>query len=493
MRGAWRVADVRAAERTLMATLPPGTLMARAAAGLARRCAELLTTRFGSAYGRGVLLLIGAGDNGGDALFAGALLAGRGIAVRALLLDPARAHAGGLAALRAAGGRVVLDVPSTVDLAMDGIVGIGGQPPLRPAAAALMEKLATVRAADGSRPTIVAVDVPSGVDVDTGAVPGACVTADVTVAFGCLKPALVVGAAATHAGLVDLVDIGLGPHLPAPALRVVSSADVAAWWPRAEAASDKYTRGVVGLATGGPTFTGAAVLSTAGATVGPVGLVRYAGAAHDAVRAAHPAAIVTGRVADAGRVQAWVCGCGLGTDDRARTELRAVLATSVPALLDADALTMLADSTTAHTADLLRGRSAPVLVTPHDREFARLAGGDIGPDRVEAALGLAAKMRATVLLKGDRTIVAAPDGTAWINTTGSPALATGGSGDVLAGLIGSLLAAGLPPVRAAVAGAFVHGLAGRAAASRAGSGATPVASPDIADALPGVIAAVLAA
>jgi hydroxyethylthiazole kinase-like uncharacterized protein yjeF len=164
-----------------------------------------------------------------------------------------------------------------------------------------------------------------------------------------------------------------------------------------------------------------------------------------------------------------------------------VLATPVPVCLDADALTLIADGRTTQTADLLRSRSAPLVVTPHDREFARLAGHDVGPNRVEAALALAAKVRATVLLKGDRTIVASPDGTAWVNQTGTPVLATGGSGDVLAGLVGSLLAAGLSPSKAAVAGAFVHGLAGRIAAV----GNRPVTSADVAAALPGAIASIL--
>ena len=486
MREVWRVADVRTAEKALMATLPPGTLMARAASGLARRSAELLADRYGSVYGRTVLVLVGAGDNGGDALYAGAILSRRGVAVRALLLDPQRAHRAGLADLRSAGGRVVETLPGSFDLVLDGIVGIGGHPPLRPAAADVVSAIGRVRAVDGQRPTIVAVDVPSGVDVDTGHVDGPAVPADVTVAFGCLKPALTVGAAAPMAGYVDLVDIGLRPYLRAtPALRVPEIADVASWWPSPAPASDKYTRGVVGVATGSDVYPGAALLSVAGASAGPVGLVRYAGGAGDLVRTAHPSVIVSARVGDAGRVQAWTCGSGFGTDDRALHEVRAVLAAPVPVCLDADALTLISDGRTSRSADLLRARSAPLVVTPHDREFARLAGHDVGPDRVEAALNLAAKMRATVLLKGDRTIIAAPDGSAWVNPTGTPVLATGGSGDVLAGLIGSLLAAGLAPAKAATAGAFVHGLAGRLASA----GGRPVTSADVAAALPDAIAA----
>ncbi|HEY7176733.1 MAG TPA: NAD(P)H-hydrate dehydratase, partial [Micromonosporaceae bacterium] len=402
---------------------------------------------------------------------------------------PERAHADGLAALRAAGGRVVDAVPAIVDIALDGVVGIGGHGPLRASARGAASRLSAVPAADGGRPTIVAVDLPSGVEADTGAVEDltAAVHADVTVTFGCLKPAHVVGAAATLAGHVDLVDIGLGPFLPpTPALRVPTADEIAGWWPRPNADSDKYTRGVVGLATGSAETTGAAILGVAGAAAGPTGMIRYAGGAAPYVRDAHPSVLVYERAGDAGRVQAWVCGSGIGTDDRARTEVRTVLVSNRPAVLDADALTLLADASTADFANLLRARTAPLVVTPHDREFARVAGEAPGVDRVESALGLAAKMRATVLLKGDRTVVASPDGTAWVNPTGSPALATAGTGDVLAGLLGSLLAAGLAPDRAAIAAAYAHGLAGRAA-ERLG----PVTAVDVATALPNVVADLL--
>jgi hydroxyethylthiazole kinase-like uncharacterized protein yjeF len=475
MRRAWRVSDVRAAEEALMRTVPEGSLMQRAAAGLARRCALLLAERRG-VYGSRVLLLVGAGNNGGDALYAGALLARRGVAVSALLLAPERVHEGGLAALRTAGGRVVDAVPRDLDLAVDGIVGLGGSGGLRPAAEA------AVRLLNARRTTIVAVDVPSGVDVDTGGLSGPAVRADLTVTFGCLKPALVVGPAAPYAGEVELVDIGLEPWLRADAaLAVAEWPDIEAWWPRLEAASEKYTRGVVGIATGSATYPGAAVLSVGGALAGPAGMVRYAGGAAGHVLRHHPSVIATKRVAEAGRVQAWVCGSGLGTDEAAATELRTVLATSLPVVLDADALTLLVDGS---MADQLRGRDAPIVVTPHDREFARLAGGEPGADRVGAALRLASWMNAVVLLKGDRTVVATPAGHAWANPTGTPALATGGTGDVLAGLLGSLLAARVSPERAAVAAAYLHGLAGREAARRG-----PVTAPDVATALRDVVPA----
>jgi hydroxyethylthiazole kinase-like uncharacterized protein yjeF len=470
------VASIRAAEEALMATLPPGALMQRAAAGLARRCAEQLDDRYGRGYGRSVLLLVGAGNNGGDALFAGARLARRGVAVAAVLVNPERTHGEGLAALRDAGGRVVDVPPSTVDVVVDGILGIGGRGGLREDAEALVAQAMSAGASDGGRPMVIAVDLPSGIDPDTGAVPGGAVTADVTVTFGALKPGLLIGAGAVHSGLVELVDIGLGPWLrDEPAVRVPDLDDIAEWWPQPKPGDDKYTRGVVGVATGSATYPGAAMLSTAGALAGPAGMVRYAGAGFEAVRDRYPSVIPTPRVADAGRVQAWTCGCGLGTDERARAELRAVLDAPVPACLDADALTLLANEI---GVDTLRGRRAPVVVTPHDREFARLAGAEPGADRVAATLRLAARTGAVVLLKGDRTVVGTPDGRAYVNPTGTPALATAGTGDVLAGLLGSLLAAGLSAERAALAAAYAHGLAGRYAAE---SG--PVTSVDVAEAL----------
>ena len=474
MRAAYRVAQVKAAEAMLMPELPPGTLMMRAAYALARRCALIL----GRVYGSRVVLLVGSGDNGGDALYAGAFLAGRGAAVSARLTDPGRVHAEGLSTFLSSGGRIFDGYPSNADLIVDGLVGIGASGPLRGTALSFLEDLPSA--------PIVAVDIPSGVEVDTGDVPGPAVRADVTVTFGCLKPALVVGPAVAHAGQVELVDIGLRPYLRGgAALYVADADDVAAWWPRPDLDSDKYTRGVVGLATGSVAYPGAALLSVAGAVAGPTGLVRYAGGAHELVVARHPNVVVAPRVAEASRVQAWVCGSGLGTDTQAAAELRAVLGSPVPAVLDADALTLLVDGSMAGD---LRRRDAPVVLTPHDREFARLAGESPGADRVAAALKLAAWTNSTVLLKGYRTVIASPSGEAWVNTTGTPDLATGGTGDVLGGLLGSLLAAGLAPLRAAVMATYVHGQAARHSAETG-----PVTAVEVAEALRPAIAATVKA
>nr|WP_204261825.1 NAD(P)H-hydrate dehydratase [Blastococcus saxobsidens] len=449
-------AEVRAAEAPLLAALPDGALMQRAATGLATVCLRLL----GRASGTRVTLLVGAGGNGGDALFAGAFLARRGVRVTAVLLASDRTHAGGLRALLKAGGRVV--EPSEAgahldraDLVLDGIVGIGGSGGLRPDAAALVDRAAVGPA------LMVAVDVPSGVAADTGAVDGAAFPATHTVTFGAVKPGLVVGDGRAHAGEVHLVEIGLDEHLPAPGAWQLTDADAAARLPEPDAGDDKYSQGVVGVVAGSATYPGAGVLCTGAALRTRPGLVRYAGTAADGVRAAWPEAIVTdGRPADAGRVQAWVVGPGMGTDDDARAVLAEVLATDLPVLVDADALTLL-----AREPELVRGRRAPTVLTPHDREFARF-GAEPGSDRIGATRRLAADLGAIVLLKGDATVVAAPEGTAFVNATGTPWLATAGTGDVLSGIAGALLATGLPLAEAAAVAAHVHGRAGQVAAAR---------------------------
>ena len=441
------VAQVRQAEDRLRATLPPGTLLQRAATGLAVACAE----RLGRVYGSRVLLLVGSGDNGADALHAGARLARRGAGVTAVLAAEPVADA--LAAFRVAGGRIGDVGPA--DLVVDGLVGIGGRGALRPAAAALA---AQVVGAD-----VVAVDLPSGVDADTGEVAGAAVRADLTLVFGTCKPGLLVGAGRVAAGRVELVDIGLGPELPAAPVELLEDVDVARRLPRGTASSDKYTRGVVGLAAGSQTYPGAAVLSVGAALAAGAGMVRFAGAPHAAeqVRSRWPEAVVTEHEAQdvtrAGRVQAWVVGPGLGTDDRAAATVEAVLAADVPVLVDADALTVCASH-----PEWLRRRTAETLLTPHDREFERF-GTPVTADRVGSARRLAAELGVTVLLKGDASVVTGPDGPARVNGTGSPALATAGSGDVLSGGCGALLAQGLGARDAGSVGAHLHGLAGRRA------------------------------
>ncbi|MFJ4969334.1 NAD(P)H-hydrate dehydratase [Streptomyces sp. NPDC088755] len=473
MRRAYSVETVRAAEAALMKRVPEGALMQRAAAGLAVACGDLLR-RNGRVYGARVLLLVGSGDNGGDALYAGARLARRGAGVRALLISPDRAHAGGLAAFLAAGGRVA-DGPDglgVLDLVVDGITGIGGRGGLREDAGALL------RAVTRDRTPVVAVDLPSGVEADTGEVHGEAVRADATVTFGTYKPGHLIDPAAEHAGALRLVDIGLGPELPEPPdLEALQYADVAALLPVPGAESDKYRRGVVGVVAGSERYPGAAVLAVSGALHGGAGAVRYVGPGAEAVIARFPEALVhAGPPSKAGRVQAWVVGPGLGDGRGAEEAVADVLAADVPVLVDADGLRLL-------EAETVRTRTAATVLTPHAGEAAallRVAREEVEAGRLAAVRELAARFRATVLLKGSTTLIAeARDTPVRVNPTGTGWLATAGSGDVLSGLTGSLLAAGLAPRDAASVGAYLHGLA-----ARHGSDGAPVSAQDVAAGIP---------
>ncbi len=491
MRDAYQVAAVRAAEQALMELVPDGALMQRAAAGLTSVCAALLRREPGFVYGARVVVLAGSGDNAGDALYAGARLARRGAAVTAIVAGP-KTHQGGLDALRAAGGRVTGE-PETVDdadLIIDGLLGIGGRGGLREPFAGLAARAEQARQ-DGA--TVVAVDLPSGIDADTGTVDGPAVRADVTVTFGTLKPGLLIDPGAGHAGAVELVDIGLGPHLPdEPDAAAPQRDDIRALLPRPGAESDKYRRGVLGLLAGSDRYTGAALLSTGGAVHGGAGMIRVvtADVAAVLVRQAWPETVISVHPDDpdwdlpgsVGRVQAWVAGPGMGTDEGAAARLTAIVRTDLPVLVDADGLTILSQH-----QDLLP-RNAPTLITPHAGELARLLGADpadVEARRLEHARRAAAELGVTVLLKGSTTVIAAPDGgPVLVNPTGTPWLATAGSGDVLSGLAGALLAQGLAPAQAGLAAAYLHGLAGRLAAAPDDAGAAPIGASDLVRALP---------
>ncbi|MCC2312684.1 bifunctional ADP-dependent NAD(P)H-hydrate dehydratase/NAD(P)H-hydrate epimerase [Cellulomonas xiejunii] len=494
MLHSWDAAAVRTAEEPLLAAGVP--LMARASFGLATHVARALRDLRGRVGGARAVLLVGSGNNGGDTLHAGALLARRGVAVTAVLTS-VRVHAGGLEALRQAHGRVltvddaadhplpapVVDAVARADVVLDGLLGIGGRGGVRGPGARLVALVAGV----DPRPLVVAVDVPSGVGVDDGTRSGAVLDADRTVTFGAYKPALLLPPASAAAGRVELVDIGLRPDGP-PAVVRLEEDDVAALWPVPGVDSQKYRRGVLGVVAGSARYPGAAVLAVAGAVRAGVGMVRYLGAAGPQVLAAHPEAVV-----GEGRVQGWVVGPGVAPDDRAQAaRVRAVLARGVrhdePVVVDAGGLDLLPDRLPPH-----------VVLTPHAGELATLLaarGEHVERADVEAA-PLAHARRAhdltgaTVLLKGGTTVVVGPHGAAYAQADGPAWLATAGAGDVLGGVLGAVLAGRAAdatadptlPAALAAAAALVHGRA----AHRANPGG-PVAAGDVADAVPVVVA-----
>lgn len=413
------------AEALALAELPEGALMQRAAAGLATAIADFL----GGCYGARIFLLVGPGDNGGDALYAGAMLSRRGAQVEALLSRENK-H---LRAFLDAGGRVVEAPTRRPDVVVDGVTGIGGRPGLDDGVVAVLTQLEGV--------PVVAVDVPSGVGVDTGETRSTHVCAELTVTFGTHKPCHLVDPAALACGVVHLVDLDL--DLPESEITALTADDVAALLPRPTPDAHKYTRGVVGVHTGSLQYPGAAVLSIAGAASGLCGMVRYLGPAVDAVRGAHPQVVLGD-----GRVQALVVGSGSG--EMAAAAWAVARAAEVPAVVDADALRF------------VEGRQrSNLILTPHAGELSAM----LEVPRTEIEMAPLRYVReavdrygCVVVLKGRRTIIAEGERVR-VTTTGTPWLAVAGSGDVLAGVIGALAAAGLSPFDAASVGSWLHGAA----------------------------------
>lgn len=452
MLTAHRVDDLRAAEDVERAKLPDGELMQRAVRGLV---AELNDIPAGDL----VVVLAGPGDNGGDALYAAAQLRERGVRVDVALLEPARHHEAALAAAVAAGAEVV-EAPSAQPWCIDGMFGIGSRAGLSGRAT----DWADWARSSGAR--TIAVDVPSGIDVDGGTVPGAHITAERTVTFGSHKVGLLAGPSADAAGDVRLVDIGL--ELGVPALEALEDSDGDLLVPAVPVTGGhKYTRGVLGIAAGSDRYAGAAHLVVAGAQAGTAGMIRFVGSSALGARVVDRAPEV---VLGTGRVQAWVVGPGGGED--AREQLALALAVGVPTVIDADALSALPSRL-----------QIPALLTPHAGELAGLLGlerDEVEADPVGSAEQAAERWGCTVLLKGPRTVIATPGRPSRVNLTGTPWLGTAGSGDVLAGFAGSLLASGLDPHDAGSAAAYLHG---RAAELQLG----PVTASDIAATLPLVL------
>jgi ADP-dependent NAD(P)H-hydrate dehydratase / NAD(P)H-hydrate epimerase len=427
--------EMRAADAAALESVSHETLVTRAGTAVAHAALRML----GGAYGRRVVVVAGKGSNGADGRVAATVLSRRGARVRVMEADDAP------------GGTVL----PACDLVIDGAYGTGFRGSY---------KAPRVPAGAG----VLAIDIPSGVDADSGAAPGEAVRADRTITFAALKPGLLQGDGAGLSGTVEVADIGIG--FPLPRALLMEDADVAALVPPRPRLVNKWTY-AVGVAAGSRGMEGSAMLSTRGAMAAGAGMIRLGSPGDpvaewptEAVRVHLPATGWAGPFLEAtAKCRAVVIGPGLGTGAAVVEEIRSVVtAAPVPVVIDADALTALGDAATART--LLDKREAPAILTPHDGEYARIAGDQPGDDRFEAARRLAAATGAVVLLKGSLTAVASPDGSAaptdlLLSAAGGPALATAGSGDVLSGIIGAFCARGVGALEAAALGAHVHGRA----------------------------------
>ncbi len=431
MRAVLTRAEMRAADAAALSSVSHETLVGRAGHAVAAAALGLL----GGAYGRRIVVVAGKGSNGADGRVAAAALARRGAVVAVLDAEAAPTR-----------------LPPC-DLVIDGAYGTGFRgsydAPAVPAGA-----------------SVLAIDIPSGVDADSGAAGDGAVRADRTVTFAALKPGLLQGAGPSACGSIHVADIGIG--FPTPGAMVMEDADVARLLPRRGRDGNKWVH-AVGIAAGSPGMEGAAVLSTRGAMAAGAGMIRLGSPGDPS--AAWPTEAVRMHLPETGwstpflaataKCKAAVVGPGLGTGAERADEIRAVIAAlGVAVVIDADALGALGDAASARA--LLEGRSAPSILTPHDGEYARIAGEAPGPDRLEAARHLARATGAIVLLKGPLTAVASPGGgppDVLLSAAGVPALATAGSGDVLSGIIGAFCARGLDPHEAAALAAHVHGRA----------------------------------
>jgi NAD(P)H-hydrate epimerase len=505
-------AEMRAADAAATDELGLPSLLLMENAG--RGVAEIIRRELGGAGpGRAVVVVCGGGSNGGDGFVVARHLARAGVAVRVVLAAARERMAGdaalNLTALERMGGVAVDDGSAWTEagrwgaclagaaVVVDAIFGTGIRGAVSGVPALALEAMNAALARK------IAVDVPSGLDADTGRAAGPVFKADVTATMAARKLGLVVDAEAP-VGRIEVVDLGVpiaAAVAAAARCRLLDDAGVAARLPRRRLGAHKGSSGHLLVIAGSAGKTGAALLVGQGALRAGAGLVTLASTpAGQAALDAKVVELMTARypggedaapeaAADlrrlAGRAQAFVIGPGIPTGPGMRAVVRTLAAAlPLPGVLDADALNALGTS----AASVLASASAPRIVTPHPGEMSRLTGvsiEEIEGDRVGHARAFAVASRATVVLKGARTVIASPDGAVAVSPVACPALATAGSGDVLGGVIGALLARGLAAATAAEVGVFVHGRAGEELAAVLGDGVT-------AGDLPAAVAGVMA-
>ena len=464
--------NLRAIETDAMAGLPPHTLMARAGRAAARFLREQIAQDHASTAPATVWIAAGPGNNGGDALVVASELQRAGIAVEVCMpveVKPDDAR-WALAEARAAGVAISATAPASFERygwLVDGMFGIGLSRPLEGVFATLAQHLSQ-RAKQHGR--VLALDVPSGLDSDTGNVVGSgtAVRATHTVTFIGAKPGLFMASGRDLAGTVRVAPIGVEKVASATrsVVQLNAPALFASFLPARDFSTNKGSFGSLAVVGGDTGMCGAPILAARAALHTGAGKIHVAllGAGAPPYDPPHPE-LMLHPVDDLplDKMDALAIGCGMGNREHAIKVLNDVLALDVPKLLDADALNLLAADASLAARVAARGAQGdPCVLTPHPLEAARLLGCDaptVQRDRLAAARALTARFASVIVLKGTGTVVAAPDGRFAINPTGNAALATGGTGDVLGGIIGALLAQRLPAYEAALAGVYLHGLA----------------------------------
>jgi hydroxyethylthiazole kinase-like uncharacterized protein yjeF len=463
------VVDLRALETDAASGLPPHTLMARAGHAAAQFLHEQIAQDRTGGAAMPVWIVAGPGNNGGDALVVAAELQRTGVAVEVCMpfeVKPDDAR-WALGEARAAGVPISASAPASFEgygWLVDGMFGIGLARPLEGIFASLAQQLSQRATRQGR---VLALDVPSGLDSDTGNVVGNSigVRATHTVTFIGAKPGLFMASGRDLAGVVTVAPIGVDTaartavQLNAPTL-------FRGFLPARDFSTNKGSFGSLAVVGGDTGMCGAPILAARAALHTGAGKIHVAllGAGAPPYDPPHPE-LMLHPIDDLplDQMDALAIGCGMGHRERATQVLRDVLPLDVPKLLDADALNLLAgDAALAAQVHARGAQGDPCILTPHPLEAARLLGCDVPAvqrDRLAGGRALAARFASVIVLKGTGTVVAAPDGRLAVNPTGNAALATGGTGDVLGGIIGALLAQRLPPYEAALAGVYLHGLA----------------------------------
>lgn len=434
--------------------IPSRALMRVAAAN----AATVIAARYAARLVHGIQIYTGPGNNGGDGWAVASALASAGVPVTVTeVIEPRTTDA---FAERTLALPHVERGDARAGVVVDALLGTGsrGAP-----ARALADAVRAIDAARARGATVVALDLPTGLDATTGVRAEPCVTADLTISFGGIKRGALVSRALS--GEIVVVDIGLS-HVPGPHATLVDAAYVRAHVPAIPPDAHKGTRASVAVVAGARNMGGAAIDAAQGALRSGAGLVKVVtdaantAAVHARLPEALTASIDTALDAIDGWADAVVVGPGLGHDATARALVHAVLEQwRGPIVLDADALNAYGGEVDL-LASVVTGR--PAVITPHPAEFARLVRrsvGDVLAERFDIGAPLARELGAAVLLKGTPTVITAPDGTRIVSAAGTAALATGGSGDVLSGMVGTLLAQGAAPLDAAACAAWVHGRA----------------------------------
>lgn len=486
----------RADRAAIDSGVPSLVLMERAGRAVAVAVKRLA----GGVYGRRIVVVCGKGNNAGDGFVAARLLAAWGAAPVVVLLDrpeslrgDAKVNFDRLGLVRVVGADRLPRELRRASAVIDAIVGTGFRGSLEGVAGEAVERI------NGSGRAVVSVDIPSGVDGTTGRVDGPAVRARTTVTMAALKTGLLLPPGYEHAGTVEVADIGIADERIEAGIFLPEETDVAALLPARPVTAHKRSVGTVLVVAGSVGMSGAAALSAGGALRAGAGLVTIATAASvvplvdeivveatalplpETDRGSIAAAAAPAILERAGSMDAVALGPGLTTHPQTAQLVRRLVAElDRPLVLDADGINAVASG----DRTVLR-RDHPTVLTPHAGELARLlstSSKEIAADRIAAARSAAERTGAVVLLKGFPTVVAGPDGDTVLVPKGGPALATGGTGDVLTGVIAALLASGLDPLAAAGAGAWIHGTAGDVVAAEHGVRGT--AAGDLLDALP---------